>query len=354
MCSTLTMSSYSENLYSPTFTSNDNSMLPGELAQVIGSSICNDGCSCVTREPSHALMLLDCRSFLAYNLKHIAGALNVNITGIGKKRLQQGKASLVDLVMSENGKEYLKNGKWLKAVVYDESTSELDKAPSSHPIKLVMDCLVREGKQAYLLKGGLKEFSHFYHDVLSVRSSSDHADGITNTIDRINSLAQYRRDISLSQPNTSCPLNTRITEIIPNLYLGNAVDAADETLLQSSNIRYILNLTSTCPNHFLANSTYKYKQIKIEDSCREDIKGIIEEAIGFIDLAKSDNSSVLIHCQGGVSRSPTVTIAYLMHLNQVSLKEAYEFVKTRRPCIAPNLNFMGQLLEIEQTKNGRN
>ena len=74
----------------------------------------------------------------------------------------------------------------------------------------------------------------------------------------------------------------------------------------------------------------------------------------FLDLAKSDNASVLIHCQGGVSRSPTVTIAYLMHINKLSLTEAYEFVKNRRPCIAPNFNFMGQLLEMEQRRNGLN
>ena len=60
------------------------------------------------------------------------------------------------------------------------------------------------------------------------------------------------------------------------------MDAANETLLRNFNIRYILNLTSNCPNHFSDNLTYQYKQIKIEDSCREDIKGIIEEAIGFI------------------------------------------------------------------------
>jgi len=202
-----------------------------------------------------------------------------------------------------------------------------------------------------LNKGGLKEFSQCYQNLLAVHSS-DHSTGVTNTIERINSLAKYQKDIALNQPNPSCPLNTRATEVIPNLYLGNAMDASDESLLRNCNIRYILNLTSSCPNYFSDNSTYRYKQIQIEDSCREDIKGIIEEAIAFIDLAKADNSSVLIHCQGGVSRSPTVTIAYLMHLNHVTLKEAYEFVKTRRPCIAPNLNFMGQLLEIEQNRTG--
>merc|ERR1719376_1513497 len=160
-------------------------------------------------------------------------------------------------------------------------------------------------------------------------------------------MAEYEKE-SRSAPPSSCPLSTNITEVLPDLYLGNAMDAANEDLLKSSNIRFILNLTKTCPNY--SYSTFHYKQIKIEDSCREDIKSIVEEAIDFIEDAKANKSAVLIHCQGGVSRSPTVTIAYIMHLQGLSLADAYEFVKTRRPCIAPNLNFMGQLLEMEQAQ----
>jgi len=70
------------------------------------------------------------------------------------------------------------------------------------------------------------------------------------------------------------------------------------------------------------------------------------------DLARENKSSVLIHCQGGVSRSPTVVISYLMHLNKLSLTEAYQYVKEKRPCIAPNLNFMGQLLQMEMKSRG--
>ena len=155
MCSTLTMCSYS-NLFS-----GRKSILPGELAQALQHASSGEIeqnieveqlCEKMTR-CCDDLMLLDCRSFLAYNFKHIAGALNVNCTGIGRKRLQQGKASLVDLITSEYGKQLLKSGKWAKAVVYDESTVELEKAPSSHPVKLVMMSLLSQGKEALLLKG---------------------------------------------------------------------------------------------------------------------------------------------------------------------------------------------------------
>lgn len=247
--------------------------------------------------------------------------------------------------------EYLRNGNWAKAVVYDECTSELDKAPSSHPVKLVLASLMKDGKEAFLLKGGLKEFSQCYQNLLSVQTSVDQSEGVSSAIERINTITKIQQDIS-SRPNPSCPLNVRATEVIPNVFLGNASDATDHEFLTNNNIKYILNLTCKCPNYFSGNTQFHYKQIKIEDSCRENIKEIIADAIEFIDLAKADQCSVLIHCQGGVSRSPTVTIAYLMHLNKLTLKDAYQFVKEKRPCIAPNLNFMGQLLEMDSKTRG--
>lgn len=41
-------------------------------------------------------------------------------------------------------------------------------------------------------------------------------------------------------------------------------------------------------------------------------------------------------------------MAYIMKTLGYDLKSAYDFVKTRRPCVSPNLHFMGQLLELER------
>lgn len=71
--------------------------------------------------------------------------------------------------------------------------------------------------------------------------------------------------------------------------------------------------------------------------------------------ARSKNSAVLVHCLAGVSRSVTVTLAYLMYARSLSLNDAFSFVRAKKPDISPNFHFMQQLHSFErQLKNDPN
>jgi len=50
----------------------------------------------------------------------------------------------------------------------------------------------------------------------------------------------------------------------------------------------------------------------------------------------------------GISRSATIVIAYLMNRFGMTLSQAYNYVKIKRPEIGPNRHFMRTLIQYEQ------
>lgn len=58
---------------------------------------------------------------------------------------------------------------------------------------------------------------------------------------------------------------------------------------------------------------------------------------------------VLVHCIMGISRSPTITIAYLMIKKGFRAKDAVEKIKRARD-IRPNNGFLKQLVQLENDR----
>jgi protein-tyrosine phosphatase len=61
------------------------------------------------------------------------------------------------------------------------------------------------------------------------------------------------------------------------------------------------------------------------------------------EQVRKENKKVVVHCEVGMSRSPTIVISYLMKYQNMTLREAYNHVKKRRPIVSPNMGMYGEL-----------
>merc|ERR1712088_716588 len=300
------------------------------------------------RPGRQSFLLLDCRPFIAYNVSHIKGAINVNCCDrFNRKRLQQGKASLADLATTKEGKETLKKRNWKEIIVYDDCSEDLSCLPDSHTLFLVIKSLVDDLRKPIMLTGGIRCFQ-------TTQSSlcEDHLMRSPSEAHQSNAPGLPQPPSPTDIPATKDIENHPATKVADFLFLGNINDAANSETLTALGIDHVLNVTAVTPSYKMSNKI-TYKQLLAADNGSQNIKQYFDEAFLFIDAAKKSGGSVLIHCQAGVSRSPTIAIAYLIKYFSMKMLDAYQYIKFRRSIISPNLNFMGQLLEFEQTVRGK-
>ncbi len=95
----------------------------------------------------------------------------------------------------------------------------------------------------------------------------------------------------------------------------------------------------------------EWHHFSMDDAATQDISQFFLPVCQILDKAKKEGKQVLVHCAAGVSRSPTLVIAYIMWSQKKTRKEAYEYVSSKRPIIDPNENFMDQLAMFETVVN---
>ncbi|KAK7264516.1 hypothetical protein RJT34_32125 [Clitoria ternatea] len=134
------------------------------------------------------------------------------------------------------------------------------------------------------------------------------------------------------------------------LYLGSFGTASKKASLKNLNVTHIL--TVACKLSPALPSDFVYKVIEVADRDDTDLKQYFNECFDFIDEAKRQGGSVLVHCFAGRSRSVTIVVAYLMKTRGMSFSEALQHVKSKRPSASPNPGFIRQLEDFEKSLQG--
>ncbi|KAL7867443.1 hypothetical protein SRHO_G00088270 [Serrasalmus rhombeus] len=270
------------------------------------------------------VLLIDSRPFVDYNASHILEAVNVNCSKLMKRRLQQDKVQITELLQHSAKKKLELQGQ--EVVVYDQSSSDPTSLSSEAFLSVLLAKLQRNFPSVHLLSGGFVEFSNLFPGLCEGKSTLVPS--------------------CISQP--CLPLNSSgPTRILPHLYLGCQRDVLNKDLMQQNDIAYVLNASNTCPKPDFVPESH-FLRVPVNDSFCEKILPWLDKSVEFIEKAKACNARVLVHCLAGISRSATIAIAYIMKRMDMSLDEAYRFVKEKRPTISPNFNFLGQLLDFEK------
>ncbi|KAF9798592.1 hypothetical protein SFRURICE_008325 [Spodoptera frugiperda] len=359
------------------------------------------------RSDERDTVLIDCRGSNEYSISHIRSAVNFSIPSIMLRRLAAGKIELVSTVQCKELKARITHCRTRGIfVLYGDG---VPRDPDSvHGILLRR--LKQDGVQVVCLEGDFEEFRRAYPEwcseagaqhvphlpLMGLRSQTewrrDDSEGEFGKVSRGRRrvgaagaggergargwrskdaalrgrpLSRGGRSLRISGSGCEEALSSGSSsecedthghvpqdfpiEILPNLYLGNSTNSEDCDALARHNIKYVLNVTPDLPNTFEAEGCgINYLKIPIADHWSQNLSVHFPQAIRFIEEAMSARCGVLVHCVAGVSRSVTVTLAYLMQRHRLCLRDAFELVRSRKTDIAPNFHFMRQLHSFER------
>lgn len=131
-------------------------------------------------------------------------------------------------------------------------------------------------------------------------------------------------------------------EIIPHLYLAN-INGINQHNIVNNNISLIINLSNEITKYHNLCETLN---ININDSIGTDISKYFY-LVDAIHNKIKHNKNVIVHCLYAVSRSATITIAYLIKYENMSFLNAYKHIVSKKSDIKPNIGFINHLAIYE-------
>ena len=126
------------------------------------------------------------------------------------------------------------------------------------------------------------------------------------------------------------------TQLTDGLFLGNQFSTSIIT-----DIGVIISIG--CKSKSTIPSIVNYK-VSVRDSVDSVLTLLFGDVTAFIHSNLLNNKKVLVHCQGGVNRSPIFAIAYLARY-LMTLEEAVLHVTTLRSSVRIQPHYLHQLKE---------
>jgi len=139
-----------------------------------------------------------------------------------------------------------------------------------------------------------------------------------------------------------------IQKVIDGIFISDRETVVSEIGRQQIgelNIRRVLTVSTFSINENLRLRGVDYRFLFMLDMHEQDIldSQIIEGALWLLEDSIRQGLNIVVHCECGVSRAPTIIIAYLMRQFRWSVEEALGYLQNIRPIADPNDSFIRQL-----------
>lgn len=137
-------------------------------------------------------------------------------------------------------------------------------------------------------------------------------------------------------------------EVIPRLWIGDYASSQSLSTLLAHGISHIV--AAMKQDYPVLHPSLTVHRILIDDSPKTNIIAHFPASSNFIRtaLASSPTTSVLVHCQAGISRSTTLVAAYLMEEQNLDVEQAVDLIRSVRSQVEPTEVFLQQLEMFER------
>ncbi|RWS24023.1 dual specificity protein phosphatase 12-like protein [Leptotrombidium deliense] len=135
------------------------------------------------------------------------------------------------------------------------------------------------------------------------------------------------------------------TQVEDHLYISGILTVNSQQTLLQLNIKKLLTVDIKPVD---AKAVEEYMFLRANDHWDEDLLSYFRECYEFIKEGQISGRNVLVHCVGGVSRSVTIIISYLMHKYRWSFLKSFRYLQKKRTLIDPNYGFREQLKLFEE------
>jgi len=139
-------------------------------------------------------------------------------------------------------------------------------------------------------------------------------------------------------------------EILPGLFLGPFIASKSLETLKALKVTHIVCIRDAKEAFSVRPrfpDDFTYMTLDVEDNEEQNLIRFFPAAKNFIDSAIQQRGRVLVHCNGGISLSPSFVVMFVMQHYQLSWEDALHMVQNRRYCISPNGGFLTQIKEYE-------